>query len=347
MQETGSWPTVLVVWKSKAQETYEAAVRGQVSVHTGKGLHLRKGAQFVLVVEDGRLLASGQIAAVSGYLHDLHLDCLCGDLASAVALPESLAIALKGIPRPFLKGPVSAVVIPPDKDGSAIGRDWFDAAVNLALKTYGSTPQNRVLTEMAQSPVPSGSPIAASPTVAEASPSVPAEPQPPAAKAEPGDEKETLLKSWIPPALGGLLEDHVRADEWEMLAALAFRALGCKVEIQGRNAVGKALPDCIVRYTSPAGQLIELVVDAKAGRWTGSIDDIRAMRDYIALSASYSFPLFVANSLARGVGERLHEQIIHGKTARAISGRDLALLIVRRFTDPSFNVEFELRRIFL
>jgi hypothetical protein len=71
------------------------------------------------------------------------------------------------------------------------------------------------------------------------------------------------------------------------------------------------------------------------------------MRDYIALSTPYSHALFVANSLAKDVPEKLREQVMQGRTARAISGRDLALLISQRLTDPKFNVELELRRIFL
>ncbi|MBF0136651.1 MAG: hypothetical protein HQL65_10455 [Magnetococcales bacterium] len=58
-------------------------------------------------------------------------------------------------------------------------------------------------------------------------------------------------------------------------------------------------------------------------------------------------PLFVANSLAPNVHEKLKEQGIHGKPLRAITGRDLALLIMQRLTDPCFHVELEFRRIFM
>lgn len=37
---------------------------------------------------------------------------------------------------------------------------------------------------------------------------------------------------------------------------------------------------------------------------------------------------------------------MHGRIARAITGRDLALLIVQRLTDANFNVEMELERLF-
>jgi len=38
---------------------------------------------------------------------------------------------------------------------------------------------------------------------------------------------------------------------------------------------------------------------------------------------------------------------MQGKVARVVSGRDLALLIAQRLNDPNFNVEMELRRIFV
>lgn len=100
------------------------------------------------------------------------------------------------------------------------------------------------------------------------------------------------------------------------------------------------MPDCIARYTSPTGQLVELVIDAKAGIWNGAVDDIRAMRDYLTLSNPYSYPLFVANGLKEDVPQRLREHVMHGKLARAV-------LIMQRLTDPNFNVEMELRRMFL
>ncbi len=43
----------------------------------------------------------------------------------------------------------------------------------------------------------------------------------------------------------------------------------------------------------------------------------------------------------------LREHVMQGKVARVVSGRDLALLIAQRLNDPNFNVEMELRRIFV
>ena len=92
---------------------------------------------------------------------------------------------------------------------------------------------------------------------------------------------------------------------------------------------------------------MEPVIDAKAERWNGGVDDLLAMRGYLALSTSYSHALLVADSLGKDVPEKLREHVMNGKTARATSARDLALLICQRLTDPDFNVELELRRIFL
>ena len=67
----------------------------------------------------------------------------------------------------------------------------------------------------------------------------------------------------------------------------------------------------------------------------------------MALSAAYAYPLFVASGLGKSVPDRLDEHVMQGKTARAMSGRDLALLIKQRLTDPDFNVALEFRQIVL
>ena len=334
------WPVAFVGWKSKGSEMLEQVRQGQMEVWTGK-LHLRKGAQFVALLEDGTLLGAGEVSGVQQKMHHLSIKVLATSLDNAPKLSTELLEALRGVPRPFLKQPVNALIIMPGKQDGILTETWFQAAELEAQQALTNTAhqipspiQTAPPAQVMPSPAPAKEPAAPAPV---------AQPVP----QEPATEREALLKSWVPPALQGLLQDHVRADQWEVIVAYAFQALGCQVKSQGRGEPGKAVPDCIARYTSPAGQLIELIIDAKAGTWNGAVDDIRAMRDYLALSNPYSFPLFVANGLKEDVRQRLNEHIMHGKVAKAITGRDLAVLIMQRFTDPNFNVEMELRRLFL
>ena len=231
----------------------------------------------------------------------------------------------------------------PDKDDSVLPIGWFEdvyafaekrlPAAGRAEKGVATPPPAPAVTVEVPSPTPA-------PHATGRDNSSPAPPQQ-------DDERESLLRSWIPPALSGLLADHVRADEWELIVAYAFRALGFRVDIRGQTVPGRAEPDCVATYTTADGRNIEVVVDAKAGRWAADIDDIRAMRDYMAKAHAYARPLFVANSLAKEVPERLRQHLINDKVGRAVSGRDIALLISQRFTDPGFSLEMELQRMFL
>ncbi|MBI5092107.1 MAG: hypothetical protein HZB26_06630 [Candidatus Hydrogenedentes bacterium] len=284
------------------------------------------------VLEDGTLIATGNVVNIAGNVHTLSLTTSVSTLTGAPTLQVGLVERVRAIPKPYLKGPVTSFLIPLDKKDGVFDIQWFDAAVSFfrsAIPNGKATPAAPENNSKAKMPAPTKSVETAAPL------------------SSAGDEREALLKGWIPPVLNGLLADHVRADQWELMVAYALRALGCQVTYMGNSAAGQAVPDCIARYTSPAGQVIELIVDAKAGQWNGAVDDIRAMRDYVALATPYSFPLFVANSLTKDVTEKLRQHVMHGKVARAICGRDIALLIAQRLTDPNFNVEFELRRFFL
>lgn len=331
MTNNDVWPVVFVGWNSKAAEFFDAVRKGQIDVWTGK-LHARKGAAFVAVLEDGRIVAIGSLANVAGNLHELSINKAAFVPEGAPVLKSGLIDKVLAIPKPFLKGPVTAFPIPSDKKDGVLDRQWFDEVVPFAEAALAA----------GRADLPPKVAATARATEKEGKERQAASTQPAAE-----EESEALLKGWIPPVLQGLLADHVRADQWELVVAYAFRALGCQVQYLGQKAGPKAVPDCIARYTSPAGQVIELIIDAKAGQWNGAVDDIRAMRDYVNLATPYSYPLFVANSLTKDTDEKLRQHIMHGKTARAISGRDLALLIVQRLTDPNFNVEFELRRFFL
>ncbi len=340
------WPVTLIGWRSKAQEILAAALSGTVSVGLGKGVHVRKGARFVLLLEDGAVLAYGEVVTVRDPQFELRLAGCAASPDGAPALTGAWLERLKAVPRGFLRQPLSGVVVIPDRQDAVIPIGWFDDVYRFAEKRLEAT--TRVPTASSPAPEPAPSAVSSSPPAPPPAVAPPREAQASSVPApQQDDERESLLRSWIPPALSGLLADHVRADEWELIVAYAFRALGCRVDIRGQTAPGKVEPDCIATYTTSDGRIFEIVIDAKAGRWTADIDDIRAMRDYMTRAHPYARPLFVANSLAREVPERLRQQLINDKVGRAISGRDLALLISQRFTDPGFSLEMELQRMFL
>lgn len=143
---------------------------------------------------------------------------------------------------------------------------------------------------------------------------------------------------WLPPALRRLLAEVVPANEWEIVVSKAFIALGCTVEVLGHERPGQPEPDCIARYTSPMGQVVEFVVDAKAGRWGGAVDDLRAMRDYHASANPYTIPLFVVGQVAPGTQDRLRQYPMHGRPPGLLTGEQLALLITQRITQPGFEL---------
>ena len=330
MDDNGIWPVTFVCWKSRAKEALDALQKGQFEAWVGKGIHVRKGAQFAAVLEDGRILAIGEVVKITQYTYDISLQGIAANIEQAPVLSGRWLDKMKAVPRPFLKGPISGIIVRPEDKDQNLDFKWFDDVVKFARKSFaenGKSSSNAVAPVEEKSEKPNDTEEK---------------------KPDPGkDEREALLRGWIPPALSGLLEDYVRADEWELVVAYAFRALGCQVEIRGNTKPGSAEPDCIARYTSPAGQIVELIIDAKAGRWAAPVEDIRAMRDYLQLSMPYSYPLFVANTLSRDASSKLKEHVMQGKVARVVSGRDLALLIAQRLNDPNFNVEMELRRIFV
>ncbi len=340
MADNSVWPVVFIAWKSKSDQAMEATREGQLDAYTGK-LHARKGAPCLVVTEDGKILGAGEVADVSKYDHEISLDGIAGSLEKAPQISKSWLEKLKSVPNGFLKRPISGIFAPPDKDDAVLSREWFDQVRSYALKslkkTTSSSKNNAERTKKQgddQSDKGKKNQERKKKKAKKTSVSI-------------GDdaESESLLTSWIPSALEGLLEDHVRSDQWEVVVAYAFRALGFDVELRGQQNPGQAEPDCIATYTSATGQMIKLVIDAKAGQWNAPVDDVRAMRDYMALSEAYARPVFVANSLGKNVDEKLHEHVMQGKTASAMSGRDLALLIKQRLTDPDFDVELELRQI--
>jgi hypothetical protein len=329
MSNLDIWPVVFVVWKTKGEEALQAINQGQITAKSGKAVHARKNAQFIAIREDGAVLAIGQISNITKWQFDLNLTALATDINNLPQLSKKWLEKVKAVPNGFIKFPISALIVPPGKENSVFDGKWFLDVYNYGLKNLPSVTAQAVKTAKPEPvPPPPGETTKPEPVLE-------------SKKKKQGEkpDQDTLLRSWIPPALTGLLQDHVRADQWEIVVAEAFQALGFKVQLLGQNAKGKAVPDCIAAYTSPTGQILELVVDAKAGHWSGAIDDIRAMQDYHSQCNTFTYPIFVANSLSKDIGEKLRDHVMQSRTPSAISGRDLALLICQRLTNPGFNIE--------
>ena len=72
MNSSDIWPVAFVVWKAKSEETLEAIKQGQITAQTGKGIHARKNALFVILQEDGLVLAVGQIVNINKWCYVPH-----------------------------------------------------------------------------------------------------------------------------------------------------------------------------------------------------------------------------------------------------------------------------------
>lgn len=70
------------------------------------------------------------------------------------------------------------------------------------------------------------------------------------------------------------------------------------------------------------------------------------MRDYLAeFGGPRGYPVFVVGRLGKEVRQRLAEAVIGLTDVVAITGRQLAELIVRKLTHPELPFEAELRQL--
>jgi hypothetical protein len=134
MAENGVWPVVFVAWRSKADEAMEASRKGQFDAWTGS-FHARKGAPCVVVTEGGKVLAVGEVVSVAKYTHELSLEGVASGLDDAPQITNEWLEKLKAVPNGFLKRPISAVFVPPDKeDATLIMQRLTDPDFNVELE---------------------------------------------------------------------------------------------------------------------------------------------------------------------------------------------------------------------
>lgn len=320
------WPVLFIAYRTKAEDALKALKDGNLSAAVGSGVHIRRGAQFILALDDGRILGTGEVVKAFREKQELSVRYEPLSAASATTLPklhfDRLKALLAGANGPPTS-PVAAWVIPTGAVTSPVDVDWFDEVTALV--------------ERAKAP-PKGSAEHASRKIPSAS-----EWEPKTARTNALTAAERELLGWLPPRLSALVTDDARADQWEALVSATFRALGLTVDELWQKRPGEPVPDCIARYEGNAGTYL-LVIDAKRGEWNAPVDALRAMRDYLAeFGGPRGYPVFVVGRLGKDARQRLAEAVIGLAEPVAITGRQLADLLVRRLTHPELSFEAELR----
>jgi hypothetical protein len=333
------WPVLFIANRSKAQDALKALKDGTLSAAVASAAHIRRGAQFILALEDGRILGTGEVvkAFKEKQEQELSVRYEAASASAATALPKPQLDKLKALlGEPHLdklktllgvgnRPPFAAFVIPTDGRSRPVDVAWFDEVTTLV--------------EQATAPV-NGS----TETVSKQSPSA-SESEPRTARTNALTVADRELLEWLPPRLSALVTDDARAEQWETLVTATFRALGLTVDEIGQKRPGEPVPDCIARYEGNAGTYV-LVIDAKRGEWNAPADALRAMRDYLAeFGGPRGYPVFVVGRLGRDARQRLAEAVIGHADPVAITGRQLADLLVRKLTHPELSFEAELRQL--
>ncbi len=320
------WPVLFVAHLSRAEDALKALKDGTLSATVGSGVHIRRGAQFILVLDDGHILGTGEVVKAFKEKQELSVRYEPADAFAATMLPKphfdrfkALLASANGPPN----APIVAWVIPTDGGPKLVDVAWFDEVTAL-VEHANAAPKER--TEAVSRETPSAS-----------------EADPRTAPRDALTAADRELLGWLPPRLSALVTDEARADQWEALVSATFRALGLTVDELWRKRAGDAVPDCLARYEGNAGTYT-LVIDAKRGEWNAPVDALRAMRDYLAeFGGPRGYPVFVVGRLGRDARQRLAEAVIGLADPVAITGRQLADLLVRKLTHPELSFEAELR----
>lgn len=322
------WPVLFIAYRSKAEDALKAMKDGTLSAAVGSGVHVRRGAQFILLLDDGCILGTGEVVKAFKEKQELSVRYEAASASAATTLPKphfeklkALVAGAYGLPT----SQISAWVIPTGAVTSPVDVAWFDEVTALVEQaTVGSNGSLEV--ECAKSPGAPGT-----------------EPRTVPRNALTAADRELL--GWLPPRLSALVTDDARADQWEALVAATFRALGLIVDELWEKRPGEPVPDCVARYEGNAGTYL-LVVDAKRGEWNAPVDALRAMRDYLAeFGGPRGYPVFVVGRLGRNARQRLAEAVIGLADPVAITGRQLADLLVKKLTRPELSFEAELRQL--
>jgi hypothetical protein len=114
----------------------------------------------------------------------------------------------------------------------------------------------------------------------------------------------------------------------------------------GQSRPGEPVPDCAARLEGDT--VLKLVVDAKAGTWNAPTEVLRAMMGYVReFGGPRAYPVFafVVGRLRPDVRQRRAGAMVGSRDAVAITGHQLAELVVKRLTRPELMMEAEVTRL--
>lgn len=312
------WPVVFVAYRSKAEEVLAALREGSLTAGATSKMHARRGARFVLLVEDGRFLAAGEVVKAVDNQYELSVSAEVREIAGAPELTGERAEKFKALLAGEKRGrPVVAFVLPTAKNHLPVNTAWFDEVTELAIASLshaGTSGAGERSTKPESGP------------------------------ASPSNDADRELLEWIPPKLAALVTGRARADEWERVVCAAFRALGLATEELGQTRAGESVPDCTATYVGREAGEYTLVVDAKAGIWNAPKDALRAMKEYVKEYGGINGrPVFVVGALGSDAKRELDAFIMCQHPAVAITGRQLGELLMKKLRDPHLPFENELR----
>jgi len=125
------WPALFVADESRAEEALEALRAGTVIAPLASGGHVRRGASFLLVLENGRVLGSGEVIKVTNDTHELAVWKQAEAPAKAPFLGGEALVRLKAILRHESRPPLQVYVLPNEGGRRRFGTADFDGAAAL------------------------------------------------------------------------------------------------------------------------------------------------------------------------------------------------------------------------
>lgn len=325
-----AWPALFVADQSKANEALEALRAGTLRAPLASGGHVRRGAKFLLVLGNGCLLGFGEVVKVANDTYDLAVWKQAGSLDAAPFLGAKALVRMAGILRQEWLPEFRTYLLPNEGARQRFGTADFDRSALLLDQAKGAVEERDDLRS-------SGAGKKGAPEDA------PRRTVPERGEPRPSWTDEELLE-WLPPRLTKLIAERVPAAEWEALVSAALCAIGFSTDELGQRRPGEPVPDCVARLEGDT--VIKLVVDAKAGTWNAPTEAIRAMKDYVReFGGPRAYPVFVVGKLGPDARARLANVVFGSRDGVALTGRQLAELVVKRLTQPELVMEAAVIRL--
>jgi len=91
------WPVLFIVYSANAEQALKALKDGSLAAVVGSGIHIRRGAQFILALDDGRILGTGEVVKAFKDKQELSVRYEPANASSATNLPKAHFDRLKAI----------------------------------------------------------------------------------------------------------------------------------------------------------------------------------------------------------------------------------------------------------